>query len=76
MPEMTWELILGDPPEPTAEELAYDKRRAANARNRCLGCGRFLPKGSVRIRPGATFSLVDLLVWDCPKCGEQSEPMG
>ena len=76
MPELTWELILGDPPEPDAEQLAYEKRCAANRRAQCLGCGRFLKNGSMRVRHGATFDLVDYLVWTCPKCGDQSEPMG
>lgn len=76
MTGLTWELILGDPPEPTAEEIAYERRRRANARARCLHCGRFLPGGNMRVRPGATFDLVDRLHWDCPRCGEQSEPMG
>jgi len=70
---MKWELLPGPPPEPTEEELAYDKRRASNARNRCLACGRFLPKGTVRMSYGMVFNRV---VWDCPKCGEQSEPLG
>lgn len=76
MPELTWEIILGDPPEPTAEDLAYERRRAANARAQCLGCGRFLKNGNMRVDYASSFGLVDYLRWDCPKCGEQWEPMG
>lgn len=67
---------MGDPPEPDAEQLAYEKRCAANRRAQCLHCGRFLKSGTMRVSYASSFNLVDYLVWDCPKCGEQSEPMG
>jgi len=76
MSGLTWELILGDPPEPDEEQIAYEKRRAANARAQCLHCGRFLKNGNMRVSYAYSFDLVDYLKWDCPKCGEQSEPMG
>ncbi len=65
-PRFTWRMLSAEEVkalEPTPEEQAYEKRRAANQRFQC-GCGRFVKASTIRHR-----GMWGDLTWECSLCG-------
>ncbi len=68
-------LIVDPPPPPSVEELAADRRRSANARAHCPGCGGFCRREKVTVVSRGGLGSRRVAEGWCGRCGEYEIPL-